>query len=98
MSERPAQRPSGGGGAAAGGTGGGGVVVRAGCGRTRGVSAAEVARAGAGTAFAYLALEFPECPTCPHRVDPEGADSFCAWRPVDAPHPFAALAGWDAAT
>ncbi len=98
MSERPAQRPPTSGGAAAGGPATDEVVVRAGCGRTRGVSAAEVARAGASAAFAYLALDYPECPTCPHRVDPEGAASFCTWRPVDAPHPFAALAGWEAPT
>lgn len=96
MSERPAQRPSTSGGAAADATGAGEVVVRAGCGRTRGVPAAEVARAGAPAIWAYVALGFPECPECPHRVEPEGAASFCAWRPVDAPHPFAALAGWDA--
>lgn len=72
--------------------------MRAGCGRTRAVPAADVARAGAPAVWAYVALAFEECPTCPHRVDPDGAAPFCAWRPVDAPHPFAALAGWDGAT
>jgi hypothetical protein len=99
LTERPARRPASTGGAAAGGPEvdeAGEVVVRAGCGRTRGVPAAEVARAGAPAVWAYVALAFAECPTCPHRVVPEGAAPFCAWRPSDAPHPFAALAGWDA--
>ena len=73
------------------------VVVRAGCGRTRAVPADELARAGRPPAFAYVALAFPECPTCPHRVVPDGAAPFCAWRPADAAHPFAALAGWSGA-
>jgi hypothetical protein len=105
LSERPARRPAATGAAAGGpdagpelGSEAGDVVVRAGCGRTRRVSAAELARAGVPAAFAYVALAFPECPGCPHRVDPEGAASFCAWRPADAPHPFAALAGWSEAT
>ena len=95
MSERPTRRPPKRGGAATGRSEVFEVVVRAGCGRTRGVAATEVARAGAPSVWAYVALAFPECPTCPHRVDPEGAAPFCAWRPADAPHPFAALAGWD---
>ena len=40
---------------------------------------------------AYTELAFPECPTCPHRVIPEGAPSFCRWLPVDAKGPFAGL-------
>ncbi|MFC6616512.1 hypothetical protein [Deinococcus radiophilus] len=28
-----------------------------------------------------------------HTVEPEGAAPFCTLRPVDTPHPFAALAG-----
>jgi len=94
LSDGPALRPSTSGGAAAGGSDAGEVVVRAGCGRTRAVPAAEVARAGAPAVWAFVTLDFPECPGCPHRVDPEGAPSFCAWRPADAPHPFAALAAW----
>ena len=71
--------------------------MRAGCGRTRSVPAVEVARAASPAVWAYLGLGFAECPSCPHRVDPEGAASFCAWRPVGTPHPFAALASWDGA-
>jgi hypothetical protein len=44
------------------------------------------------TEIAYRALEYPECPTCPHRVEPEGAVPFCVWRDIDTPHPFASLA------
>ena len=44
--------------------------------------------------LAYTALEYPECPECPHRLVPDGALSFCRWLPKDAPHPFAALAGF----
>lgn len=40
---------------------------------------------------AYTELAFPECPTCPHRVIPEGAPSFCRWLDVEARGPFAAL-------
>lgn len=43
--------------------------------------------------IAYTALGFPECPGCPHRLEPEDAPSFCRWLQVDRPHPFAALAG-----
>lgn len=41
--------------------------------------------------LAYLELAFPECPTCMHLVEPEGAKPFCTLRPQDAPHPFASL-------
>lgn len=44
------------------------------------------------TEIAYRALEYPECPTCPHRVAPEGAAPFCVWRDEKIPHPFAGLA------
>ena len=43
---------------------------------------------------AYTELAFPECPTCPHRVVPEGAPSFCRWLDEDAARPFAGLAGF----
>ncbi len=47
--------------------------------------------------LAYTALAYPECPGCPHRLEPEGAGSaavsFCRWLPVATPNPFAALAG-----
>lgn len=42
--------------------------------------------------LAYTALEYPECPDCPHRLLPDDAPSFCRWLPVSTPHPFAALA------
>lgn len=59
---------------------------RAGCGReAEGPDEAELA---------YTALEYPECPACEHRLEPENAPGFCRWRPADAPHPFAALAGF----
>ena len=44
--------------------------------------------------LAYTALEYPECPECPHRLVPDGAPSFCRWLPKGAPHPFASLAGF----
>jgi hypothetical protein len=62
--------------------------VRAGCGRERAAPDASA------TEWAYTDLAFPECPACPHRVTPEGGPPFCVWRPVDAPHPFAALGGF----
>ncbi|GGO41228.1 hypothetical protein [Deinococcus humi] len=43
--------------------------------------------------LAYTEQAFPECPSCPHRVEPEGGPPFCTLRPRSAPHPFAALAG-----
>ncbi len=67
------------------------VSFTAGCGRSQ---------AGPGdlTELAYTALAFPECPTCPHRLEPEDGPSFCRWlRPKpgeDHAHPFAALASF----
>ncbi|MFC6618669.1 hypothetical protein [Deinococcus radiophilus] len=61
-------------------------VYRAGCQREWAIVSAE-------PDLAYTEQAFPECPTCPHRVEPEGAAPFCTLRPVDTPHPFAALAG-----
>lgn len=58
----------------------------AGCGRTWAVASAEAD-------LAYTDQAFPECPACPHRVEPEGGPPFCTLRPVDTAHPFAALAG-----
>jgi hypothetical protein len=43
--------------------------------------------------LAYDELSYPECPSCPHRVEPEAAAPFCVWRDVHEPHPFAGLAG-----
>ncbi len=43
---------------------------------------------------AYQALEYPECPGCPHRLEPGDVPDFCRWLPTDTPHPFAALAGF----
>ncbi len=70
--------------------------VRAGCGRERVVPDAST------VSWAYTELAFVECPTCPHRVTPDaashapgGGPAFCVWRPVDAPHPFAALGDLD---
>ena len=64
-------------------------TYRAGCGRTWEIPSAE-------SDLAYTDQAFPECPACPHRVEPEGAvgvSAFCTLRPVTAPHPFAGLAG-----
>ena len=48
--------------------------------------------------LAYTALAYPECPGCPHRVEPDGSGlapaSFCRWLPASTPNPFAALAGF----
>lgn len=41
--------------------------------------------------LAYVALAYPECPTCEHRLEPDTAAPFCRWLPADAAHPFAAL-------
>lgn len=43
--------------------------------------------------LAYTEQAFAECPTCPHRVEPEGTLPFCTLRPAGTAHPFAALAG-----
>lgn len=64
------------------------VTFRAGCRREWTVATAE-------PDLAYTEQAFPECPTCPHRVEPEGAAPFCTLRPVGTAHPFAALAGLD---
>ena len=61
-------------------------LYRAGCGREWEVASAE-------PDLAYTEQAFPECPTCPHRVEPEGTLPFCTLRPVGTAHPFAALAG-----
>jgi hypothetical protein len=61
-------------------------TYRAGCQRTWDLPSAE-------PDLAYTDQAFPECPFCPHRVEPEGAAPFCTLRPVTAPHPFAGLAG-----
>lgn len=45
--------------------------------------------------LAYTLLAFPECPACVHRLEPEGAPSFCRWLPADTPKAFAALASLD---
>jgi hypothetical protein len=60
-------------------------TLRAGCQRTMVLETAL-------TEIAYRALEYPECPSCPHRVEPEGATPFCVWRDENTPHPFAGLA------
>lgn len=62
------------------------TTYRAGCDRTWAVASAE-------PDLAYTDQAFPECPTCPYRVEPEGGPPFCTLRPVGAAHPFAALAG-----
>ncbi|WP_308430689.1 hypothetical protein [Deinococcus piscis] len=59
-------------------------VYRAGCQREWAIASAE-------PDLAYTEQAFAECPQCPHRVEPEGGPPFCTLRPVDAPHPFAAL-------
>lgn len=61
-------------------------TYRAGCERTWDLVSAE-------PDLAYTEQAFPECPACPHRVEPEGAGPFCTLRPVNTPHPFAGLAG-----
>ncbi|MFB9992875.1 hypothetical protein ACFFLM_12950 [Deinococcus oregonensis] len=64
------------------------VLFRAGCGREWSVASAD-------PDLAYTEQAFAECPTCPHRVEPEGGPPFCTLRPVGTAHPFAALAGLD---
>lgn len=63
---------------------------RAGCGRER-LAPADLAD------LAYVELAFVECPSCRHRVEPDGGPAFCRWLRTDLPGPFAALAGvtWD---
>lgn len=65
---------------------GGITTYRAGCGREWQVASAE-------PDLAYTEQAFAECPTCPHRVEPEGGPPFCTLRPLESAHPFAALAG-----
>ncbi|MEF2276848.1 hypothetical protein V3W47_00965 [Deinococcus sp. YIM 134068] len=64
------------------------VTFRAGCEREWVVASTE-------PDLAYTEQAFPECPLCPHRVEPEGTLPFCTLRPVGTAHPFAALAGLD---
>lgn len=61
-------------------------TFRAGCGREWSVASAQAD-------LAYTEQAFPECPTCPHRVEPDDAAPFCTLRPVGTRHPFAELAG-----
>lgn len=61
------------------------ATFRAGCEREREVPA-DVPE------LAYTALEYPECPGCPHRLEPEDGPAFCRWLPRETPHPFAGLA------
>ncbi len=68
------------------GAGGATSVFRAGCLRERPGPAEEVE-------LAYTALVYPECPGCPHRLEPGDAPSFCRWLPRETAHPFASLAG-----
>lgn len=63
------------------------IPFRAGCGREWLVTSAE-------PDLAYTEQAFPECPACPHRVEPQGGPPFCTLRPASAAHPFAALAGF----
>ena len=86
MSRRRAARPAGRSGVGGRPTPPAEQVYRAGCGREWAIVSAE-------PDLAYTEQAFPECPSCPHRVEPEGAAPFCTLRPVDAPHPFAALGG-----
>lgn len=60
-------------------------TFQAGCGKSWTLASAEAD-------LAYTALEFPECPACPHRVEADGGGAFCTLRPETAPHPFAGLA------
>ena len=41
--------------------------------------------------LAYTLLEFPDCPECPHRVEPDGGPSFCTLRPIGTKNPFVDL-------
>lgn len=60
---------------------------RAGCGREWQVQSAE-------PDLAYTEQAFAECPSCLHRLEPEGGPPFCTLRPAHTAHPFAALAGF----
>ena len=62
------------------------VTFRAGCLREWTLISAEAD-------LAYTEQAFPECPGCPHRVEPQGTLPFCTLRPAASAHPFAALAG-----
>ncbi|WP_245593286.1 hypothetical protein [Deinococcus frigens] len=62
------------------------MTFRAGCKREWTLSSAEAD-------LAYTGQAFLECPTCPHRVEPEGGPPFCTLRLASTPHPFSALAG-----
>lgn len=62
------------------------VTFRAGCDRQWVIESAE-------PDLAYTDQAFPECPECPHRVEPDGGPPFCTLRPVGTAHPFASLAG-----
>ncbi len=64
------------------------VTFRAGCSREWTLVSAEAD-------LAYTEQAFPECPRCPHRVEPQGTLPFCTLRPTGSAHPFAALAGLD---
>jgi hypothetical protein len=44
--------------------------------------------------FAYTDLAYPECPDCPHRLEPEDGKPFCRWLDVTRENPFAALAAF----
>ncbi|GEM_PF-1398298 len=57
---------------------------RAGCGRER-VGPSDLSE------IAYTELAFPECPTCRHRIEPEGGPAFCRWIATDRPSPLEAL-------
>jgi len=61
-------------------------IFRAGCSREWTVASPEAD-------LAYTEQVFADCPSCPHRVEPEGTLPFCTLRPVGTAHPFAALAG-----
>ncbi len=63
---------------------------RAGCGRAWPEASAE-------PDLAYIALEFSECPACPHRLEPEDGPSFCRLLREGQAHPFAGLAGLEVA-
>ena len=59
-------------------------TFRAGCGRTR-EGPTDL------NDFAYTDLAYPECPTCPHRLEPEDGKPFCRWLDATRENPFAAL-------
>ncbi len=68
------------------------VTFLAGCGRTWALESDQ-------DDLAYTALEFVECPTCPHRVEPETTTGlgqpFCTLRPQDRKNPFSSLVGME---